>query len=388
MQKYRIVVLGTVASAPYAGMAWMHMQIAAGLRMLGHDVWYMEVTSAWPYDPVRASPTDDSTYSINYLRSVAEEFGLGERWALRRNYADRQWLGPARVLAEQLLADADLVINVSGATDLALEGIHPRRALYLGTDPVYDEIAYHDNDPVTCKLVDQHDDVMTYGENIGNPDCPLPPLPKLRGRTRQPVLLDRWRTESSPRDVFTTVTNWKIDGYDIDFRGQTYFWSKHREFQKIIDLPHKTAQPIELAMGLKQLSTDVPAMLRSYGWRLADAHEFTLRPGPYRDYVCASRGEFTVAKDQNVRLRSGWFSERSACYLAAGRPVITQDTAFACALPTGQGLFAFNTMDDILAAFDAINSDYAKHSRAALRIADEFFRAETVLSRLLGDLGM
>jgi hypothetical protein len=128
--------------------------------------------------------------------------------------------------------------------------------------------------------------------------------------------------------------------------------------------------------------------LEANGWRLADAHAFTTDPWPYRDYVRASRGEFTVARDLHVRLRSGWFSERSACYLAAGRPVITQDTGFDSVLPTGEGLFAFNTMEEILTAFESINSDYQRHSRAARAIAEEYFRAETVLAKVVMDLGL
>jgi glycosyltransferase involved in cell wall biosynthesis len=147
-------------------------------------------------------------------------------------------------------------------------------------------------------------------------------------------------------------------------------------------------QPLELAMGLVNLPADARRLLVDNGWRLADAHAFTTDPWPYRDYVQSSRGEFTVAKDQNVRLKSGWFSERSACYLAAGKPVVTQDTGFGTVLPTGQGLFAFNSMDEILGAIEAINSDYERHSRAAREIAEEHFAAEKVLGKLLDDLGL
>jgi hypothetical protein len=129
-------------------------------------------------------------------------------------------------------------------------------------------------------------------------------------------------------------------------------------------------------------------MLRARGWRLVDAPEFSIDPWRYRDYVQPSQGEFTVARDLHVRLKSGWFSERSACYLAAGRPVVTQDTGFGRVLPTGEGLFSFNTMDEVLAAFEAINSDYGKHSRAAAAIANEYFDASRVLGKLLNDLGL
>src|SRR5262249_55875086 len=147
-------------------------------------------------------------------------------------------------------------------------------------------------------------------------------------------------------------------------------------------------QPIELAMPLHSLLPDERCLLESNGWQLTNAHAFTTDPWTYREYVWNSRGEFTVAKDQNVRLRSGWFSERSACYLAAGRPVITQDTGFSTVLPVGEGLFAFNTMEDTIAAFEAIQADYDRHSRAARRIAEEYFKAETVLANVIADLGL
>src|SRR5262249_42443196 len=169
---------------------------------------------------------------------------------------------------------------------------------------------------------------------------------------------------------------------------ETYFWSKHHEFLKFIELPRRCRETLELATGLVNLEAGERALLESWGWHLIDAHLFTLDPGAYRNYVVRSRREFTVAKDQNVRLRSGWFSERSACYLAAGRPVITQDTGFGDVLPTGVGLFAFRDMNDIIGAMEAIAADYERHSKAARRIAEEYFRAEAVLAKLLADLGL
>jgi hypothetical protein len=388
MKSRRLIVVGTLASNPYAGMAWMHMQIAAGLRRLGHDAYYFESTSTWPYDPARKTAVNDSEYAIPYLKRIAEEFQLGGRWAYRRSYSDKQWFGLAQNKAEDLLARADAVLNVTGATRFAEEGLKVGRLVYLGTDPGVHEIGLAKGDEDVRSIIDEHDDVVTYGENIGRANCAIPPLPRLRATTRQPVLLDLWQDGPPTKREFTTVGNWKQAGRDIDFKGETYYWSKHHEFLKFIDLPKRVEQPVELATGVENLSRDESALLESNGWRIVDAHPITLDPWPYRDYVRASRGEFTVAKDLNVRLQSGWFSERSACYLAAGRPVITQDTGFGSVLPTGEGLFAFNTMEEILAAFEAVNSDYAKHSRAARAIAEEYFRAETVLAKLLEDLGL
>ena len=387
MKPLRLIVLGTVASDPYAGMAWMHMQIAAGLQRLGHHVYYFETTSAWPYDPVRQARVCDSEHAVPYLARVAESFALGGRWAYRRSYSDKEWFGLRRAEAEELLAHADAVLNVAGATRVAEEGLKVGRLVYFGTDPVYHEIMFANGDSETRRLLEEHSDFVTYGENIGDPDCPIPPLPGPLVKTRQPVLLDLWRNGPPGKEEFTTVGNWKQTGHDILYNGETYYWSKHHEFLKFIDLPRRIDQPIELALGLSSLDPDDYAMLVENGWRLTDAHALTTDPWRYRDYVQASRGEFTVAKDQNVRLRSGWFSERSACYLAAGRPVITQDTGFGKVLPTGEGLFAFNDTEEIVAAFRAINSDYERHSRAARTVAEEFFKAESVLAKLVTDLG-
>ncbi len=401
----RIIVLGTLAANPYAGMAWMHMQIAAGLRRLGHDVYYFEVTSMWPFDPVRKTKVCHSDYAVPYLASLASRFGLDGRWAYRRSYSDNQWCGLSQTRAESMLADADAVFNISGATQVrSREGLKVGRLVYFGTDPVFHELGYANGSEAARKFVEEHDDCVTYGENIGQPGCPIPSLPRLRSRTRQPVLLDLWAADPPSKPEFTTVCNWKQDGHDVTYQNVTYYWSKHHEFLKFIDLPRRTAQPIELAMGLSDpelirpasddviratgVASNARALLESNGWRLVDAHAFTTDPWTYREYVLSSRAEFTVAKDQNVRLRSGWFSERSACYLAAGRPVITQDTGFGAVLPTGEGLFAFNTMDEILEAIDAINADYQRHSRAARAIAEEYFRAETVLRKVVEDLGL
>ena len=386
-------------------MAWMHMQIVVGLRRLGHDVYYVEATSLWPYDPIRKMKVNDSNYAVPYLAKIADSFGLGDRWAYRRSFSDKEWLGPCRNEAEDLLAHADAVFNISGATRLRTkENLKVGRLVYYGTDPVFHEIRFATGDRIVRRTIDQHDDFVTYGENIGNEACRIPPLPRLRAKTRQPVLLDLWQVGPPTSTAFTTICNWKQEGHDIEFQGDTYYWSKHHEFLKFISLPLQTTQPIELAMGLQDESVTRPGfgelipavgmtayerrVLFENGWLLRDAHAFTTDPHLYRDYICASRGEFTVAKDQNIRLKSGWFSERSACYLAAGRPVVTQDTGFGRVLPTGEGLFAFNTMEGILAAFDAINSNYGRHSRAAREVAEEYFRAETVLARLLNDLGL
>lgn len=403
-RRRRLVVVGTMAGNPYAGMAWMTMQITAGLRRLGHDAYYMEFTSDWPYDPVRQQKVDDSSYAVPYLKRVAESFGLGGRWAYRRSFSDHGWEGMSRVAAEDVLRSADAVFNVAGATRLAKEALDAPNWIYFGTDPVLHEIAYAAERHVERTLIDEHLACATYGENIGLPSCPLPPLPNLQARTRQPVLMDLWATGEPTRTVYTTVSNWKQVGLDVEFAGETYLWSKHHEFLKFIDLPRRVPVQFELAMNLAPrkpirdhdheavpaigVEPDARDILESNRWGLVSSTEFTMDPWTYREYLLASRAEFTVARDLNVRLRSGWFSERSACYLAAGRPVITQDTGFGSALPTGKGLFAFNTMEEIVEAVTRIEADYDDQSRAAREIAQEYFASDIVLTRLLRDLGL
>lgn len=400
-----LVVLGSMASNPYAGMAWMHAQFVIGLMRLGHEVTYMETTSSWPYDPLRQYKVCDSEYAVPYLDRVAREFGMSENWAYRRSYSDGVWLGPRADRADDLLLQADAVLNIAGS-------IFPGpgqpefgdNLVFIETDPVYPEMAFLNGEPQWLDGITSHRASITYGENIGTTHSPVPPLPNQIGHTRQPILVDHWHPDTSTGQRYTTVANWKQDGREVEFGGERYLWSKDVEFLRFIDVPRRALVPIELATNLappesmvygegepvktRGVTDDARQRMLDNQWLLTAAESFTLDPWSYRQYIQQSRAEFGVARDLNVRLNSGWFSERSACYLAAGKPVITQDTGFGTVLPTGDGLFAFRTSAEALAAIEAVESDYAHHSRAARAIADEYFRAETVLTHLLDDLGL
>jgi hypothetical protein len=264
--------------------------------------------------------------------------------------------------------------------------------IYLETDPVLPQIEVAQGRRFTIDLLKAHTHHFTYGENLGAPDCLVPVGPFRYFPTRQPVVLEWWRPKVAAAQAgdtegrrFTTVASWQQSGKDIGWNGAIYAWSKHHEFLKFLDLPRRTSQVLELALACGD--NDALKMLKDHGWHVVDALGLSKDCFPYRDYILSSDGEFTVAKDQNIRLRSGWFSDRSASYLAAGKPVITQDTAFGNALPTGRGLFAFRTMADIVAALDAIAADYAGHSRAAREIAGDHFAAEKVVGRLMQQAG-
>jgi hypothetical protein len=260
------------------------------------------------------------------------------------------------------------------------------------TDPVTTELRLASGDRHDNWIFDTHQAFVTYGENYGAADCgvPLDELTRRFGtihKTRQPIDLELWPAEfDASAKYFTTIGNYRQGGNDVTWNGQTYRWSKHHEWERFLDLPKRTTQPFELAM---KCSPEDQAFLEAAGWRVVPPFEMSLDVfGRYPEYFRKSRAEFTVAKDQNVRLRSGWFSERDACYLASGKPVVSQDTGFTSVLPTGEGLFGFTTIEQAVAAIDRINLDYEGHCRRAREIAKEYFDATKVAAKMLADLGM
>jgi glycosyltransferase involved in cell wall biosynthesis len=277
---------------------------------------------------------------------------------------------------------------VVGATDLREEHLAARFRVYVECDPVIAELQLAKGDPHTVIALANHHAIVTYGENFGSADCGVPLNGQRYGKTRQPVDLVFWPMVYEPEArFFTTIGNYRQDGNDVEYKGEIYHWSKHHEWEKFMDLPRRTSQPLELAMKVEDPADRL--RLESYGWKVVPPFEMSLDIfGAYQAYFRRSRAEFTVAKDMNVRLRSGWFSERDACYLACGKPVVAQDTGFGNILPTGEGLFPFTTTDEGLAAIDQINGDYRRHCLAARAIAEEYFAAPKVAARLLADLGM
>jgi len=231
-------------------------------------------------------------------------------------------------------------------------------------------------------LLGEHDLHFTIGENIGTPGCVIPTGFAWRP-TRQPIALDLWAPlPPDPAAAFTTIGRWNETQRDIEFQGVTYSWRKRTEWMKFLDLPARCGERFAPAMDVDKTPGD-SALLRAHGWDIVDPIAVSRDALRYRDFIRHSKGEFTVAKDLNVRLASGWFSDRGACYLAAARPVITQDTGFGRVLPLGAGLFAVRTLDDAAAACASIAADYAHHTRAARQIAVDYFDARRVLRDLM-----
>lgn len=381
-----IVVLGMMGRHPLAGMVWLTVQYLVGFHRLGYDVYYVE-THGGPTRMFATRESDGSAAAAAFLDRVLRRFDLGDRWAFHALHTDARCYGLSERRLRELYRSAALIVNLHGGTTPLPEHTASGRLVYLGTDPVEREIKVFHNVRETVDLLAAHSAFFTWGENYGNPDCLVPVSDRFPFKpTRQPIVLDFWRPHGGGiPDTFTTIGSWRQLWREITFEGEAYHWSKHYEFLKFVDLPGRTDQAFELALsGYEEADR---RMLEAKGWKVRDAAEVSADLDAYREYVGRSRGEFTVAKDQNVRLRSGWFSDRSASYLAAGRPVITQDTGFGNILPTGEGLFAFRTLEDIEAAVERINSAYERHCRAATELAREYFSHDVVLKRLLADLG-
>jgi hypothetical protein len=376
--------------APFGGQTWLYLNWLRGLSALGHEVWYVEDDSVWPYDPLQNSVSDDCSYAVNHIAGCMNRIGLTDRWAFR--LADREgacW-GLSGSALNQLYRSCDALLNVVGATDLRESQLCAPRRIYVETDPVTAELRLANGDEHTRGAFDNHDLIATYGENYGAPDCgvPLNGLETKYRKTRQPIDLDLWPQAYQPETrYFTTIGNYRQSGNDVEYAGEVYRWSKQYEWEKLIELPRYTDQQFELAMMLNDKADR--DRLQSYGWRLVPPLKMSLDIfGEYPEYFRRSRGEITVAKDQNVRLRSGWFSERDGCYLASGKPVVAQDTGFSKFLPTGEGLFAFTTVEEAWEAIETINRDYRRHCKAARAVAEDYFAAARVAARFLKDAGL
>jgi hypothetical protein len=373
----RIVVCGYMVRYPVVGLALAYLHYVLGLERLGHDVVYLE-ESGWPescWDPMAGRHGDDPRTGLRIVRDLVERYGARASVC----YVDREsgavdgatWEG-----VKSMLRRADLLLNVGGVCWLPEFSWCRRRAL-IDMDPFFTQIGRFAGDSLH-----HHDVHFTYGANIGAPDCSIPGggidwLPTL-----PPVVTDLWSSataSSRPADRFTTVAHWSAYGavtYDGEHYGQ-----KNEEFLRISDLPNRTSETLEIAVS--GIDSRDSQQLLAGGWSIREAAEVSTEPEAYSAYITGSLGELSVAKNAYVKTRSGWFSDRSVCYLAAGRPVILQDTGFCDRLPTGRGLFSFSTMQEAVCCIEEVLSDYGAHRRAASEIARQFFAHDVVLPRLL-----
>jgi hypothetical protein len=381
----RVVLLHFAGQMPLAGIVWQAIQYLAGMERLGFEVWYVEDHGANPYDPAANSVVMDCRANVAFLRRAMEAHGLEGRWAYWDAIND-QWHGLSRERVRALYREADALFNLCGAVRLRDEHMACRRRVMIDTDPVYEQIKYAEADCAARAYLDAHTHFFTYGENVGGPGwivplCGIPWRP-----TRPPVVMDLWPEAQGAPHSWTSIATWENKGKNIAFGGETYVWSKHVNFLRFLDLPRAAGERFEIAM--LPPDADVADRVRQAGWSLTDPRPISADMTRYADFIRGSRGEFTVAKDIYVRPQSGWFSDRSVCYLASGRPVVTMATGWSRFYPSGEGLFEFSTREEALAAFAAVAADYPRHRRAARALAAEYFASDRVLDPMLEACGL
>jgi hypothetical protein len=382
-KKLTILLSGMMAGDPHQGGAtWAVLQYLLGLMALGHDVYFVEPVAS---DKMTASPADASDpATVAYFRSVVRRFGLATRSALLGRGSTKT----AGLPYDTLRAAArrcDLLINISGMlTDPALLDPIPVR-LYLDLDPGFNQL-WHAVEHIDVGF-GGHTHFATIGPAIGCPDCDIPTCGLSWIPTRQPIVLNEWPPDEPVTiDAFTTVGNWRAYGsitYNGAFHGQ-----KAHTFRRFMGVAGKSDQRFLLAMAIHPDEADDLARLKAGRWQLTDPVRAAGTPDRYREFVQRSKAEFGIAKSGYARSQCGWFSDRSVCYLASGRPVVACETGFSRFLPTGEGLFAFETEDEALAAVETIASNIAGHSRKARELAVEHFDAARVLPALLERVGV
>ena len=393
MKRKKIIVLGFMGGMPIAGVIWQHIHYIVGLQRLGHEVTYVEDTLNYPYDPVAFNISDDYSYATQTLGRLAHEHGFEGRWAYCARFKEStEIVGMSLEALRTLYKEADCALNICGSHDMNDDLSSIRNLIYVESDPGVEQIKIDQGESETIDYLKEHRHLFTFGENIGTPAFVVPTRDFNWLPTRQPVVTDLWcaGAEAPTPDraaLFTTICNWSTSGKkDIVWKDSNYLWSKSLEFLRFIEAPKLSGEPFEMATDIKK--EEELELFRQHDWKLVMPHDLSVDWNGYRDYIRNSKGEFTCAKDQYIRLNTGWFSDRTACYLAAGRPVITQETGFTAHYGGKEGLLAFTTMEEIVDAVAAIRADYKKHSRAALEIAREVFEAEKVLKSLLDRAGV
>ncbi len=385
----RIVVWGMLGAHPYGGMTWQVLHYVEGLRRLGFDVWYVEDSDRPLHDPVDLAPTLDYRRNVEFVADQMKGIGLEDRWVFRapgvrdRCHGATDLDGLARLYRE-----ADAVINLCGCQELREEHRGIRCLVYLQTDPLVDQVKLVRGEAAKCREIEAYHHLFTYAECIGSPGCLVPETGHLWHVTRPPVCMDWWESDGPPPPDarITTITGWRrYPDKDLEWNGRRWSWNKQDRMRCFLDLPSRSALPLEAA--ISAIGAEDQAMLREHGWRVVQGSNLAA-PSVYRDYVVKSLAEFTVAKEQYVDSRSGWFSDRSVCYLAAGRPVITPETGFSDHVPIGAGLFAYDGADDVVAAIEELRIDWPRHSAAAREVAGECFAAERVLADMAREIGL
>jgi len=378
----RIIVTGFIAEHPIGGMTWHYLQYLIGLARLGHDVYYFEDTGRIPSSPVDKWSATNCMFNVDYLSNVMSHFGLSDRWAYCF-YLGPKWFGLSDEKRRAVINSADLVLNVSGSLAQPQNYRQVPLLIFVDTDPVFNQLKLVQGNTSFRNQVDIHDVHFSFGEQFSK--TILAATGHYWRPTRQPIVLSEWRQTMPRRKVFTTVMNWMVKKSPFLHAGQIY-GQKDIEFMRFLELPGRVVPTVmELALTLGKEGINPREQLVEKGWRVVDPLQVCPDYYSYRKYIESSMAEWSVAKNGYVQGKSGWFSERSACYLAAGRPVIVQDTGFPGILPVGEGLLPFTDIEEAVAAIHEVVAHYPRHARAARAIAEEYFDSDKVLNRLINE---
>ena len=380
-----IIVAGSLAQRPnIGGHTWVFLQYLLGFRRLGWDVLFVDRLEPEMCVDADGEPTGlRSSVNLMYLAEVMERFGLGERWSLLYD-GGSEVVGRSRAEVVDMARRSALLLNVMGfLDDDEILAAAPMRS-FLDIDPgfgqIWQELGLH-------QTFEGHDRYVTIGERIGAADCRVPTCGIDWVTTKPPVELSEWPVPPERGSAVTTVASWRGAFGPLEYEGRTYGLRVH-EFRRFFGLPDLTSAGFEVALDIDDAEVEDLAQLEANGWSLVDPRAVAGDPWRYREYVQRSGAELMVAKNLYVDTRNGWFSDRSACYLASGRPVLAQDTGLDGLVPSGEGLLTFSTLEEAVAGVEEITGDCERHSRAARAIAEEHFAAERVLPRLLEKLGV
>jgi hypothetical protein len=388
----RIIVTGLVGLFPVGGVAWDYLQYVIGLSKLGHDVFYYEDTWSWPYQPEKKTFKPEGDYSARFLKHFFDAYApeLNSNWYYLHLH-DKGY-GMARETFNDFAHTADLFLNVSGSCIIPDKLSSNCVKVFLDTDPGYNQIVlsekfwWSENVERWCASVEAHDRFFTYAENINQSDCIIPKVGISWKTTRMPIVTDLWNTCSRSTKAknapWTTIMTWDAFKGKLVYNGIEYK-SKGSEFEKIINLPCRVDSPFKVAVG--GLNAPIES-LSKHGWEVVDGLEASKTPNQYQTFISTSRGEFATAKHVYVAMRSGWFSCRSACYLASGRPVVIQNTAISRVIPTGLGIMTFTNIEEAIAAINEVETNYEKHSKASFELVEEFFNSDRILKKLIDDI--
>jgi hypothetical protein len=380
--KLKILLGGMIAKIPgQGGLTWVVLQYLLGLQRLGHEVHFLELVT--PSDLAPGGVSLSGSDNASYFTGVAKRFGLEGAVSLL-DTSTGESVGKSLQELLDYSSECDLLLNLSGILNEERFFARIPVRTYIDLDPAFTQL-WNCEQGVDVGM-EGHNRFVTIGMNLDTPECVIPTLGTSWIRTLPPLTLANWPiAKEHPTLGLTTVANWR--GYGSINYGGVFYGQKAHSLRPLFEAPTLTSASFELALSIHPDEKSDLEQLEKFGWRLLDPSRIAVTPDAFQCFIQKSRAEFGIAKSGYVASNCGWFSDRSICYLASGRPVVAQETGFSAHLPTGKGLFAFESMAELLDRIEQVNNDYEAQCRAAREIAETYFDSDLVLVGLLNNLG-